>query len=308
MSLLNFRKSHERREPRHDPNGHLAQFLKGASIEVMPRTATKIEDFSEILPEGTKVFIAHIAGVPIEDMITCAARLRGEGMEPVPHFVARNVPNLATLEDWIARYQGEADVRQGLVLAGGLGESEGNFDSSMQLLDTGLFDKAGFTHLNIAGHPEGNKDIDPDGSDTSVMNALRWKADFQNRSDAEMALVTQFCFDAQPMIDWARRLKTDGITFPIHAGLAGPAKLQTLIKFAIACGVGPSLKVLQKRALDVTKLVAPYAPDEVALALADHKAQTPDSLIQGAHIFPLGGISASAEWARDNTADAQADI
>lgn len=300
MSLLNFRKPKDRR----DPHGNLATFLDGASIEVMPRTAAKVDDFATLLPAGTQVFVAHIAGVPIDDMVTCAARLRAQGMDPVPHFVARNTPDADTLRDWISRYQGEADVKRGLVLAGGLGDPVGDFDNAMQVLETGVFDAAGFTHLNVAGHPEGNKDIDPDGGDRAVMQALRWKSDFRNRTDADMALVTQFCFDAAPMIAWADRLQAEGITFPIYAGLAGPAKLQTLIKFAVACGVGPSLKVLQKRALDVSKLVLPYTPDEVAQTLADHKAAHPDSLIKAAHIFPLGGITSSAKWAADASTNA----
>ena len=73
-----------------------------------------------------------------------------------------------------------------------------------------------------------------------VMEALRWKQAFNERTDASIALATQFAFDADPIIEWADRLTAEGITLPIHIGIAGPAKLQTLIKFAIACGVGPS--------------------------------------------------------------------
>jgi methylenetetrahydrofolate reductase (NADPH) len=95
------------------------------------------------------------------------------------------------------------------------------------------------------------------------MDALRWKQEFSERTDAEMAIATQFAFEAAPIIAWADRLREAGITLPVHIGIAGPAKLQTLIKFAIACGVGPSLKVLQKRAMDVTKLLLPFEPTEV---------------------------------------------
>jgi methylenetetrahydrofolate reductase (NADPH) len=167
----------------------------------------------------------------------------------------------------------------------------------MQLMETGLFDKAGFKRLHVAGHPEGNRDIDPDGGDRTVMEALRWKQDFANRTDAEMAIATQFAFEAGPVLAWARRLKAEGIDLPIHLGIAGPAKLQTLLKFAIACGVGPSLKVLQKRAMDVTKLVMPYEPTEFVAALAAAKAADPDFPIAQLHIFPLGGITSSAAWA-----------
>ncbi len=61
-----------------------------------------------------------------------------------------------------------------------------------------------------------------------------------------------------PVLDSFNRLQAEGVKLPVHIGIAGPAKLQTLIKFAIACGVGPSLRVLQKRAMDVTKLLLPY--------------------------------------------------
>jgi len=272
----------------------LAAFLQGFSIEVMPRTAEKVEDFRALLPGGTRVYIAHIDGTPIDEMVATAARLRTEGFEPMPHFPARIIADRAMLKDWVARYRGEADVKQALLLAGGLPKPKGDLHSSMQLLESGAFD--GFERLHVAGHPEGNKDIDPDGSDRMVMEALRWKQAFAERTDAQMAIATQFCFDAGPVIHWANRLQAEGIALPVHIGVAGPAKLQTLIKFAIACGVGPSLKVLQKRAMDVSKLLVPYEPDAFLEALAAHKAKTPGFGIEAVHFFPLGGIKATADW------------
>jgi len=190
-------------------------------------------------------------------------------------------------------------VKQALLLAGGVTTPHGDFSDSMQLAETGLFDRAGFTNLHVAGHPEGNRDIDATGT-ANVDAALRWKNDFQSRTDAQMAIATQFAFEAKPIIDWADSLVADGITLPVHIGIAGPAKLQTLIKFAIACGVGPSLKVLQKRAMDVTKLLLPYEPTDVLTELAAHKAANPDFNISHVHFFPLGGIKTNATWAQNN--------
>jgi methylenetetrahydrofolate reductase (NADPH) len=170
----------------------------------------------------------------------------------------------------------------------------------MQLMETGAFDRAGFKRLHVAGHPEGNRDIDPKGGTKLVDEALQWKQGFSERTDAEMAIATQFAFDAKPIIAWADSLREAGITLPIHIGIAGPAKLQTLIKFAIACGVGPSLKVLQKRAMDVSKLLLPYEPTEVLAQLAAHKAANPDFNIERVHFFPLGGIKTNATWAIEN--------
>mgnify|MGYP000185684041 CR=1 FL=1 len=297
MSILNFR-----RKPSAAPTtgAEMEALLDGFSMEVMPRTAEKVESFAEILPKGTRVYIAHIDGTPIEDMVATARRIASEGFPVMPHFPARIIRDEATLGDWIARYQGEAGVTQGLLLAGGVKEPVGDFHCSMQLMETGLFDRAGFTRLHVAGHPEGNRDIDPDGSDRAVSEALRWKQAFAERTDAEMAIATQFCFEAAPVIAWADRLKAEGIRLPIHIGVAGPAKLQTLIKFAVACGVGPSLRVLQKRAMDVTKLVLPYEPTEVLTDLARHKAANPDFGIERVHVFPLGGIKTAATWTQEN--------
>lgn len=279
------------------PSALIEPFLEGYSIEVMPRTAEKVESFRAILPRGTRVYIAHIEGTPIEDMVATARRIHAEGFPVMPHFPARIIANRATLADWIARYQGEADVRQALLLGGGVATPHGDFHSSMQLMETGLF--SGFERLHVAGHPEGNRDIEASG-DAIVMQALKWKQAFRERSDAEMAIATQFCFEAAPVIAWVARLAEAGIRLPVHIGIAGPAKLQTLIKFAIACGVGPSLRVLQKRAMDVTKLLLPYEPAEILADLAAHKAANPGFGIESVHFFPLGGIKTNAAWVTDN--------
>ncbi len=299
MALLNFKRKTDTKAPA----GNAAQmeaFLQGYSIEVMPRTATKVEDFRDILPAGTRVYIAHIEGTPIEEMVETAKRINAEGFDVMPHFPARIIKDEATLANWIAMYQGEANVSQALLLAGGVQTPHGDFDSSMQLLESGLFGKAGFKHLHVAGHPEGNKDIDPTGGMKNVEEALQWKQKFSETSDAKMALATQFAFEAGPIIKWVDSLAEAGVDIPVHIGIAGPAKLQTLIKFAIACGVGPSLKVLQKRAMDVTKLLLPYEPTEVLAELAAHKAANPAFNIEKVHFFPLGGIKTNAKWATDN--------
>ncbi len=296
MALSFFRK--DTKEPAGGAKAaEMEAFLKGYSIEVMPRTAEKVDDFRALLPKGTRVYIAHIDGTPIEDMVATAKRIGAEGFDVMPHFPARIIKDKATLVDWVGRYK-DVGVRQGLLLAGGVAQPVGEYATSMQLLESGAF--TGFDRLNVAGHPEGNKDIDPDGSDKMVMEAARWKSAFAERTDAKMAMATQFCFEAQPVIDWVNRLQAEGIKLPVHIGVAGPAKLQTLIKFAISCGVGASLRVLQKRAMDVTKLLLPYEPTEFVADLAAHKAKNPGFGIEQVHFFPLGGIKTNAQWVTDN--------
>ena len=274
-------------------------FLNGYSIEVTPNAAAKIENFAEVLPVNTRIYIAHIEGTPFDEMLTTAKKITNEGFIPMPHFPARIIEDKDMLESWLSQYSGEANVQEALLIAGGSKEPAGVYDSSIQIIETELFDKYGFKRLHVAGHPEGNKDIDKDSTHTNVNKALSWKNEYAKRTDAQIAIATQFCFDSGAIIQWANSLIDMNIDLPVHIGIAGPAKLQTLIRYSIECGVGASMKVLQKRAKDITKLLLPYEPTSVISELAEYKSQNPDFNIEQVHFFPLGGTKTTANWVKE---------
>ena len=274
-------------------------FLNGYSIEVTPNAAAKIENFAEVLPVNTRIYIAHIEGTPFDEMLTTAKKITNEGFIPMPHFPARIIEDKDMLESWLSQYSGEANVQEALVIAGGSKKPAGVFDSSIQIIETELFDKYSFKRLHVAGHPEGNKDIDKDSTHTNVNKALSWKNEYAKRTDAQIAIATQFCFDSGAIIQWANSLIDMNIDLPVHIGIAGPAKLQTLIRYSIECGVGASMKVLQKRAKDITKLLLPYEPTSVISELAEFKSQNPDFNIEQVHFFPLGGTKTTANWVKE---------
>ena len=280
-------------------NTHLKDFISGYSIEVVPTSAAKIESFADVLPKNTRVYIAHLEKENIAAMVATAKRLNDEGFTVMPHIPARMILNQAMLNDWISMYQNEAGVDEALLLAGGSTKPIGEFDSSIQLIESGLFDKADFKRLHIAGHPEGSKDIDPNGGVKNVSAALSWKQEFSKRTDASMAIATQFCFDADVVKKWAENIKENGIDIPIHIGIAGPAKLQTLLKFSIECGIGASMKVLTKRAKDITKLLLPYQPTQILNELAEYKSKDSELNIEQVHFFPIGGIKQTVDWLED---------
>ena len=280
-------------------NTHLKDFISEYSMEVIPKTVAKTDSFGDILPKSTRVYLAHLKGEGIEQMVAAAKRLHHEGFTVMPHIPARVIKNQAMLSDWLSMYQNEAGVNEALLLAGGSHEPIGDYGSSIQLIESGLFDKAGFKRLHIAGHPEGNKDIDPDGGIKNVSEALSWKQEFLKRTDAKMAIVTQFCFDANVVKKWADDIKDNGIDIPIHIGIAGPAKLQTLLKFSVECGIGSSMQILTKRAKDITKLLLPYKPTQVLKDLAEYKAKDPKFNIEQVHFFPFGCIKQTSDWVRE---------
>ena len=280
-------------------NNILNNFLKDFSIEVTPKAASKIENFSDYLPAQTLIYIAHIEGTPIDDMVQTAKKITDQGFSAMPHFPARIIKNKNVLGEWITRYQSEAGVENALLIAGGSNKPYGEYDSSINLIESELFDKANFKRLHIAGHPEGSKDIDPDGSSKNVDEALSWKNQFSNRTDASIAITTQFCFDSSSVIDWANSIKSSGIDLPIHIGIAGPAKLQTLLRYSIECGVGASIGIIQKRAKDLTKLLLPYKPTEILKELAEYKISNPEFNIEKVHFFPLGGVKMVSDFVKE---------
>ncbi len=268
------------------------------SIEVMPRTAKNIDNFRRILPKRTTVYVAHLEDTPIEEMFFTCKRLISEGMDPMPHIPARIIQNTGELEDWVKEYS-SLGVDQSLLLAGNGKTPKGELFNSIQLLETGVFEKHAFKKIQIAGHPEGNKDIDKDGSLEKTINALKAKQKFGQNTKLQIGITTQFCFDPQPVIQWLEVLESEQIDLPISLGLAGPTRLQSLIKYAIMCGVGPSISVLKKRAKDLTKLLLPFEPTEMIDALNSSKKNKLFKNVHSLHFFPLGGIEASAAFARN---------
>ena len=280
-------------------NEAVKNFLDGFSVEVTPKAASKIEKFEDYVPTGTLIYIAHIEGTPIDEMVATAKKINDQGFFPMPHFPARIIKDKKVLNDWISRYKNEANVSNALLIAGGANKPYGEYDSSIQLIESELFDKANFSNLHIAGHPEGSLDIDPDGSTKNVDHALSWKNEYSKRTDAKMAITTQFSFDADAVISWANSVKASGVDIPIHIGIAGPAKLQTLLRYSLECGVGASIKIIQKRAKDLTKLLLPYKPTTIISQLAEYKDKNPDFNIEKVHFFPLGGVKQVSDFVKE---------
>jgi len=276
-----------------DARAEIARFMAGFSLETTPGSAAKVADFRAYMQPGTSVYITFLPGSSFDDTIAVARRLRDEGFNPVPHLAARSIPGRAMLETSIRRLAEEAGVRQLLLIAGAVATPVGEYGDTMQVLATGLLDRYGIRKIGVAGHPEGSPDI----ADEAIAQALRWKNDFAERTDAEMYIVTQFCCEAEPIIRWDKRIRAEGNRLPIHVGIPGLATLKTLMAHAKACGIGPSMRFITRQAMNVAKLLTVSAPDALVAQLAAYRAADPACGIVGAHMYPLGGLQKSADWA-----------
>src|SRR5215471_14606573 len=259
--------------------------VAGYSIETTVREAARIDRYQDLVPKGTSMYIPHVPGVAREDTVALAARLRKEEMDPVPHIVARRTESAAVLDDFLSRLVGEAGVTRVLCVAGDIPKAEGEFDSALQILERGFLEKHAIKKIGVAGHPEGHKQVPDDALNDAIVK----------KNGADLRLVTQFSFVAEPVIAWEQSIA--GInTLPVYVGLPGLAKVSTLLKYALDCGVGPSLQAFSKPATQLSKLLTVSAPDEQLVALANHRRQNPHTPIKGLHFFPFGGLKRTTEW------------
>ncbi len=263
-----------------------------ASIEISPKQAAQSQELPGLFPANTRVYITDVGTDSAETIVSGAKRVAELGYRAVPHFASRRLGSKAALRKRVQMLTQEAGVTDVLIIGGGLEKQAGDFGSSMEVLETGFLDEFGVTHIGVAGHPEGS----PDFTDDVAMQALQLKKAFAERTAANMRIVTQFGFDADGFINWAESLQENGVGLPVHLGVAGPAKLTTLIKFAAMCGVGNSLQFLKKRASAITTLAKGFDPDSIVGPIEAHAISSDDSTIKAIHVFPFGGIKKSAEW------------
>jgi methylenetetrahydrofolate reductase (NADH) len=270
----------------------LIALVDGYSIETTPATAAKVDSFKALLPAGTRVNVTFLPGTDYNDTVATAERLRREGMVPVPHIAARSIPSKAALETYLGRLRDEAGVEEALVIGGGVTTPLGPFDASMQLLETGLFRQFGIRRVGIAGHPEGTPDIAPDEVRKATLAKARWALD----TGIDMYLITQFCFEAAPVIRWIHDLRGAGIHLPVRIGVPGPASIKTLLRYAQECGIGPSMRVITRQAKNVAKLLTVQAPDALLAGLAEFKASDPSDQLAGIHLYAFGGFAKTCHW------------
>lgn len=276
------------------PAAALHGLLDPFSVEITPREAAKLPPLSELLVEGTAVYLTYLPNTPWAETVAVAHRVIEAGLRPVPHLAARAVPDRATLRAMLADLAA-IGVTDMLLIAGSQGTPVGEFHETAQILESGYLEEAGIRRVGIAGHPEGHPDVDDD----VLAEALITKCRIARARGLDLNIVTQFTFDAAPIVAWERRIRAAGIDAPVRVGLPGLTSPARLVKFGLSCGVGASLKVLRKQAGGVLKLATTptYHPDETLLALANAVADEPASLLRAIHFFPFGALVATAEWA-----------
>lgn len=275
----------------------LANLLRNYSAEVTCGDRKSIRAAELLMPPGSEVFVASLPSDKEDRSVAVAAELRSAGLVPVPHIVARNIRSRSDLQILLQRLTGEARVDRALILGGDRSQPIGEFSSSQQLLETGLLDAVGIRKLKLSWYPEGHPRI----SDSELAKARSAKLRIAAARGFEVELVSQFCFESAPIIASARQLRAEGIQVPMRVGVAGPASRASLLKYAMICGVGASMRALRERSA-ARSLLSSETPERLLREVAYAQAEEPDLGIHRVHFFTFASLDSTAQFVDQHVA------
>ncbi len=273
----------------------LGPLLQNYSVEISPTNEKSISFAAERLDPGTEVYLTWIPGADPFRTILPAARLRRAGLLPSPHICARHLRSAAQLDELLGRLAGEAGVDRGLFVGGDRAKPLGPFDSTMQVMQSGLLQKHKILQVGLAGFPEGSPAI----TEQVLNQSLLAKMNYARQGGLEVHIVTQFCFEARPIVDWLKRMRAIGVDLPVRIGLAGPVSIATLMRYAARCGVGHSVNALTKSS-SFRRLLAEHSAESLLhgliAAAPNGDVSAPPLGVAALHFYTFGGVEKTVEW------------
>lgn len=273
----------------------IVRFAQDSSIEITPDDAALLPQLQRLLPPGMTVYVAHTPKLQLKDVVDFTIRVQQSGFNASAHIVARALTSEAQLQGALSQLR-QAGCDRILLVAGDYPTPAGPYPSTLEVLTSGATVTAGITTVAVAGHPEGNPVIPESG----LWSALEAKQAFATQTGTRVYVLTQFGFNSEAVVAWCETMRTRGISLPVHAGLAGPTPLSKLIRYAMRCGIGASLRALTakggglKNLTHMAKVTA--TPDEMLVGLVRGGHRLPAGAMTQPHFFSFGGCVETARW------------
>jgi methylenetetrahydrofolate reductase (NADPH) len=269
-----------------------AELVACGSLEMGADTPDDARRIAELLPAGTPVYVNHLPRHELSHTLHALIALRNAGLEPVPHIAARRIETAADIRNFLDRAVQLAGVTRVLLIAGDVAEPRGPYSDGAALLRDGVLRDRGLQQVGLPGYPEGH----PRVSTAALNAALRDKLDLARQQGLAAAIVTQFSFAPNRILEYCADLGRRHPDVPVYVGLAGPTSPVTLLRYAQRCGVGASLRALQAEGMRAVRLVTHVDPGEQLTALARHRQTGSASNVVGVHLYSFGGVARTAYW------------
>jgi methylenetetrahydrofolate reductase (NADPH) len=270
----------------------IAALARDASVEMTWHDVEVLPICQASLARDAVIFVSHLPGQTWEQTVATCAAVRDHGFQPVPHIPARRLQDLDTLRHLASELARRAQIRQALVIAGDSADSIGPFATTLDVLATGVLPAHGIRSIVVAAYPEGHPRI----GDDELRKGERDKVAYGAAHGQEIVFLTQFFFDPAPFLAWVGRLRAAGIKSRVVAGVAGPAQIATLFRYAVRCGVGPSVRALGTRPGSFARLLGERGPEIIVRTVADTNTGSIGDV--GLHVYSFGGLVRTCRWLR----------
>lgn len=286
------------------PRTAVYRLLREPSFEIAPGQEQDVHALSARLHPGTQIFIANIAGKALDALSGTLEQLAPTGYELVPHIAARNLKSKQTFFDFTGLLS-RLNVQTVFLVGGGASQPMGPYNDAEELLrDVGLLADAGVQHIGFAGYPEGHPNI----SNAELDEALARKVQIARENGLKPFIVTQFCFEAEPIIAWERKSRELLVRpVPVVVGMPGVTSIRQLLRYARVCGVQASAAFLTGHAATMINMMRQWSPDRLVTEIGAAVAEDSESRIERFHFFPFGALDRTVAWTSNMVAvnDAQ---
>ena len=244
-------------------------------IEIIPSEGI-VEQVRARVSAATPLSVTCLPHHGIERTMRTAVELSDAGYQVIPHLAARGIRSRAELTE-IIRGCDAAGIREVFVIGGDRKQPAGTYHSALPVLEDIAQYTGGMMRVGVAGYPEGHPLVSP----LDLLDGLQAKQHLASH------VVTQMCFSAEKIQDYAALLRREGVHLPLWAGVAGSVPRTKLVALATQIGVGSSLKFLSRKGPLARNLLSGdrYSPDSLVAGLAN----TPGT-IAGIHLYSFNSL------------------
>ncbi|MGI5461135.1 methylenetetrahydrofolate reductase [Streptomyces sp. CA-249302] len=271
-----------------------ALLLQDFSLEMTGKDTPKLQAAAESIPAGTRINVTYLGNEDLPLRLAAARSVQQLGLVPVPHVSARRLESQAQLEEFLAALRDSGTQQSVFVVGGDPTQPHGPYTDSFDVIRSGLLQKYGVGQVGLSGYPEGHPQI----PQAELWAALEQKAALLVAEGLAGDVITQFGFDAAPVLTWIGQLRERGIDLPVRVGVPGPAGVRRLLSYAARFGVGTSTSIARKYGLSLTNLMGTAGPDRFIHTLAEGYDAAAHGEVK-LHFYTFGGLGATSTWIDD---------
>jgi methylenetetrahydrofolate reductase (NADPH) len=268
-----------------------ATLLRDYSLEMTGKDTSQLGRARDPIPAGTRINVTYLGNEDLRMRLDATQAVKGYGFVPVPHISARRLTSRGELAEFLAALGEQGTQEQVFVVGGDPSQPHGPYADSLQIIESGLLQEYGVRAVGISGYPEGHPQISRD----TLWSALEDKAKALAEHGLGGDIITQFGFDAAPVLTWLEEVRERGIDLPVRIGVPGPAGVKRLLTYATRFGVGTSASIARKYGLSLTNLMGTAGPDTFLheLAAGYDAARHGDVKL---HFYTFGGLETTSRW------------